>query len=112
MMKPCSNPCASPSGLALGPKEMPRKPSSTCCSAASCAKIACRSVSSTSARNFTKTQWRIIGAASVGGAAAGEVEDRGGGEAVLGAHQPGHHVGGLLDLEEAAAGDAGEHVVD
>ena len=40
-------------------------------------------------------------------AAAGEVEDRGGGEAVLLADQPGDHVGGFLDFEEAAARECG-----
>src|SRR3954468_14478890 len=49
---------------------------------------------------------------SIGGAAAREVEHGGGGEAVFARYQPRHHAGSLLDLQEAAAGDTREHVVD
>ena len=49
---------------------------------------------------------------SVGRASARQVEHRAGGEGIVLADQPRDHRGGLLDLEEAAPRDPGQHVVD
>ena len=46
------------------------------------------------------------------GAAAAQIEDGAGGEGILGRGDPGNHRRGLLDLEEAAARNAGQHVID
>src|SRR5487761_76208 len=50
--------------------------------------------------------------ASVGGAAAGDVESRGGGEGALLAGQPADQRRHLVDLAQAAHGDLRLHVID
>src|SRR5215216_7369212 len=49
---------------------------------------------------------------SVGGPTAGNIEGEAGGEAALGAGDPGHHVGDLVDRAEPAQGNAPPPTLD